>query len=61
MGTPSPEAERWECRQAQNEQAWGWFSDTRELQKAGEMGREVLVSPGRLEGERSFLRLKYRN
>lgn len=47
--------------QAQNEQAWEWYSDTRELQKAGEMGRGVLVSPGRLEGWRSFLRLKYRN
>lgn len=36
MGTA--EAERREGMRAQNEQAWGWFSGTREPQKAGERG-----------------------
>lgn len=29
------EAERWESMWAQNEQAWGWFSGTRELRRLG--------------------------
>ena len=57
MGTAK--AERWGICGLR--MSMGGLSGTKVLQKAGEKGREFRVSPGRFEGERSFLILKYRN